>query len=481
MLLRLLVLVLIATSTPSPAATSAAAGFTESEPGTSGAKAVVPRDLAKPVMHLRMASADPIRQMPPLARNLADGAAVSAVTQSIAALPGGGGLKGQYWTNQDTFIGAPTLVRTDPMVDFDWGVASPDPGVTADRFTARWTGSVQAAYSETYTFAVTSDDGVRLWVDNQLLIDRWVDQEPSEWTGTIALNAGQKYDLRLEYYEDTGGAQIQLRWSSPSTPKELVPQNRLFPGAAVPVLTTIAITPADATVARGSTLRYVAMALDQDGAELVPQPAFSWVLTGGGSISGVGLFTASVGGSATVTAQATSGSITRSGSTQVTVTEPIAVKIDFQPAAAPPVPGYLLDSGLAFAARGNGYTYGWNVDISDSARDRNLLADQLRDTLLQMQQPVAPDASWEIAVPNGSYQVLLVSGDPMHFDSVIRVDIEGVLGVSGETTGATTHFTSGNAFQVQVSDGRLTVSNGAGAVNNKVCSIEIIQVPTAAN
>ena len=179
---------------------------------------------------------------------------------------------------------------------------------------------------------------------------------------------------------------------------------------------------------------------------------------------------------------ATSGGITKSGATQVTVTEPIAVKINFQPATAPTVAGYLVDSGLVYAARGNGFTYGWSGDVTDTSRDRNVLTDQLRDTLLHMQKPLVPNASWEIAVPNGRYQVLLVSGDSAaNYDAVYRTNIEGVLGVSGTPTSATRFFDSGGSFQVQVSDGRLSVTNGTGAANNKVCFIEIVQVPVAVN
>jgi hypothetical protein len=98
-----------------------------------------------------------------------------------------------------------------------------------DTFSARWTGQVEAEKTERYTFYTRTDDGVRLWVNNQLIIDRWVPQSATEWSGSINLVAGQKYDIRMEYFERFGQALAELRWSSPTTPKEIVPTSQLFP------------------------------------------------------------------------------------------------------------------------------------------------------------------------------------------------------------------------------------------------------------
>lgn len=139
---------------------------------------------------------------------------------------GGGGLSGTYYDNID--FTTPRLTRTDATVNFDWGSGSPDPSVGADTFSVRWAGQVQAPATETVTFYTTTDDGVRLWVNGVLIIDRWVDQGPTEVSGTIALQAGQRYDLRMDYYENGGGAVARLSWSSPSTPKQIIPSSRLF-------------------------------------------------------------------------------------------------------------------------------------------------------------------------------------------------------------------------------------------------------------
>ena len=84
-------------------------------------------------------------------------------------------------------------------------------------------------FSETYTFATTTDDGSRLWVDGKLIVDKWVNQGPTEWAGKIALKAGQKYAIKMEYYQRGGGASAKLLWSSPSTPKAIIPRMMLFP------------------------------------------------------------------------------------------------------------------------------------------------------------------------------------------------------------------------------------------------------------
>lgn len=161
---------------------------------------------------------------------------VSASFLDSSAIGQGTGLLGSYWSNTSSsqfttpgFNTPATLVRTDSVVNFDWGNGSPDPSISSDTFVARWTGAVQPQFNETYTFYTTTDDGVRLWVNGQLIIDEWVDQGPTEWSGTIALNAQQRYNIRMEYYENGGGATAMLSWSCPSSGKAIIPQSQLYP------------------------------------------------------------------------------------------------------------------------------------------------------------------------------------------------------------------------------------------------------------
>ncbi len=164
-----------------------------------------------------------------------DSPVVSATFMSSTAIGSGTGLTGAYYSNQlRTFNNPPTMTRLDPAVNFDWGGGAPDPSISSDHFTVRWTGAVQPQFNETYTFYTKTDDGVRLWVNNQEIINAWVDQAATEWSGAIALNAGQRYALRMEYYENAGSASAQLSWSSPSTTKQIIPTSQLYPTHALP-------------------------------------------------------------------------------------------------------------------------------------------------------------------------------------------------------------------------------------------------------
>jgi Domain of unknown function (DUF4832)/Domain of unknown function (DUF4874)/PA14 domain/Immunoglobulin I-set domain len=174
-----------------------------------------------------------------------------SVTSTAAALtvkeaPGGIdsgngiGLTGTYFPNVD--LTGDSVTRTDATVNFDWGQGSPLTGVPADNFSVRWTGQVQAQFSETYTFSTVSDDGVRLWINGQLLIDNWTVHAPTENTGTITLVAGQKYDLKMEYFDSGWGAVSTLSWASASTAKQIIPTPQLYPTAAANIAPAAALS-----------------------------------------------------------------------------------------------------------------------------------------------------------------------------------------------------------------------------------------------
>jgi hypothetical protein len=136
-----------------------------------------------------------------------------------------GGLRASYFNNI-TLTGAPALVRTDATVNFDWAVGSPATAITVDNFSARWEGQIEAPVSGAFTFTTTSDDGIRLFIDNQLIIDKFFDQSPTDWTGSVTLSAG-KHDIKIEYYERGGGAVAKLSWEYPGQAKQIVPSSRL--------------------------------------------------------------------------------------------------------------------------------------------------------------------------------------------------------------------------------------------------------------
>ncbi|WP_216639620.1 FIMAH domain-containing protein [Virgibacillus phasianinus] len=98
-----------------------------------------------------------------------------------------------------------------------------------DDVTVRWTGQIKPEYTEDYTFSMIGDNGFRLWIDNQLVIDHWVnDWDIEQVSEPISLEAGKTYDIKIEYFEDHGGAHLKLNWSSASQEKEIVPNNRLY-------------------------------------------------------------------------------------------------------------------------------------------------------------------------------------------------------------------------------------------------------------
>ncbi len=163
-------------------------------------------------------------------------AVASASFSNSSATGTGAGLTGEYWTNTPSaaftnlaFNVAPTLTRTDAVVNFNWNTTGPDPRIGQTVFTARWLGSVEPQYNETYTFSVTADDGVRLWLNGQLLVDAWLDQAPTTYQGSITLKAQQLYNIRMDYYQGGGGAEASLAWSSPSTPLAVIPPTQLYP------------------------------------------------------------------------------------------------------------------------------------------------------------------------------------------------------------------------------------------------------------
>jgi YVTN family beta-propeller protein len=154
--------------------------------------------------------------------------------EPAAAGPAGTGTGlGASYFNNTTLTGSAVLTRTE-AVDFDWSTGRPGTGVNTDNFSARWVGSVVPPSTGTYRLQTVSDDGVRLWVNGTLLIDRWTDHSPATDTSTgINLTAGVKVDVKLEYYEKAGGATMRLRWLTPGDADYItVPAARLLPTVA---------------------------------------------------------------------------------------------------------------------------------------------------------------------------------------------------------------------------------------------------------
>lgn len=116
--------------------------------------------------------------------------------------------KGEYWANQD-LLGDPIVVRNDVDIDFRWEAGSPAPGLPADRFSARWSREL-ALISGVYRFYARADDGIRLYVDERLVIDEWHSSLDTVYEANMRL--GGLHTLRVEFYEATGDARAYLWW-----------------------------------------------------------------------------------------------------------------------------------------------------------------------------------------------------------------------------------------------------------------------------
>jgi serine/threonine-protein kinase len=149
-------------------------------------------------------------------------------TATATPIPVGTGLAGSYFSNR-SLTGTPAMTRTDTTINFtNWGPAPPIPGV-ASSYSVLWTGYIVPLYSESYTFTTVSDDGVKLIINNQPVVENWTNHSATTNSGPITLLAGQRYAITVEYFQGVGAAVIQLFWQSESQAQQIVPQSQLFP------------------------------------------------------------------------------------------------------------------------------------------------------------------------------------------------------------------------------------------------------------
>ncbi len=153
------------------------------------------------------------------------------LASSVNCNSNGTGLQAEYFSNQSPTSGFPstaTLVNTAATVNFDWGGGSPSATISSDLFKARFKGYVQSLDSGSYTFYVTADDGIRLWINGQLLIDKWIDQSATEYSTTVTFAKCTKDSIRIEYYENGGDAVCKLEWSGPTFARQVIPTSQLY-------------------------------------------------------------------------------------------------------------------------------------------------------------------------------------------------------------------------------------------------------------
>ncbi|MHC4120624.1 MAG: LamG-like jellyroll fold domain-containing protein [Planctomycetota bacterium] len=148
---------------------------------------------------------------------------------SFTTAGAGGGLKGEYFDNASV-QGEPALTRIDAAIDFSWGADSPDPNIiNAESFSVRWRGELEIAFTEAYRFYAVTEDGVRLWVNDQLVIDRWEVYRLNEYrSDPIELQGGQKVTIEMwgrdnDATAQTNSATAQLLWESEHQAKDIIP------------------------------------------------------------------------------------------------------------------------------------------------------------------------------------------------------------------------------------------------------------------
>ncbi len=123
--------------------------------------------------------------------------------------PPGEGWLGQFYNNQD-LTGSPVATRYDPWIGFEWGTDSPMAGVQSDHFSARWTTKLNLK-TDTYRFCAMSDDGARIWVGGDLVLDEWHANNGIAYCGDYWAATGT-YEVKVEYYEHGGDALIYMWW-----------------------------------------------------------------------------------------------------------------------------------------------------------------------------------------------------------------------------------------------------------------------------
>jgi chitodextrinase len=165
----------------------------------------------------------------------------AASSSTDCPAPATGAFTGCYFNNV-SLTGNPVFVRTDSQINFSWGKGSPDPSLPSMNFSARWEGSF--TFSDgLYTFTAITSDGMRLYLDGNLILGRWSDQPPTTYTVSQAVNAGSHL-VTVEYYDWNGTATAQVSWKNNAT------------APPVPVISSFTAAPASATAGQPVTLSW---------------------------------------------------------------------------------------------------------------------------------------------------------------------------------------------------------------------------------
>ena len=185
------------------------------------------------------------------------------VVPTAQLYPADRGLRGAYFSG--AAFNAPVFTRIDEAVNFSWNTNSPEPTAMPVTYSARWTGKVRAKAGGSYQFFTLSDDGVRLWINNQLVISNWAAHAVAEDSGSITLAAGQSYAVTLEYFNAAGAGTAVLSWLPPGESKQVIPVSNLTPhqNNNAPVLGFVA----NRSAVRNGLVTFTATAADADAGQ----------------------------------------------------------------------------------------------------------------------------------------------------------------------------------------------------------------------
>lgn len=136
-------------------------------------------------------------------------------TSSLAPIPAANiHVQGMYYANQD-FQGEPAFTKNESNINYDWGDNSPATGFPQTHFSVIWKGTLSPTISGLYTIGTTSDDGMRVFINDKEIINDWSDHAAQSSSTTLNMVANQTYSIRVEYYQSSGEAVAKVTWATP--------------------------------------------------------------------------------------------------------------------------------------------------------------------------------------------------------------------------------------------------------------------------
>ncbi|MBC7765823.1 MAG: hypothetical protein H7Y41_05000, partial [Hyphomonadaceae bacterium] len=121
------------------------------------------------------------------------------------------------------------LMKIEDNISFNWARdKTPDESIAICTFSARWSGYVEGKYTEDMDLSIIADDGVRVYIDDKLVIDEWHPSSANEYTAIVPMANRQFHKIVVEYYQAQGGATCKLFWKSAGQEKEIIPMNYLY-------------------------------------------------------------------------------------------------------------------------------------------------------------------------------------------------------------------------------------------------------------